>query len=560
MNTAVHEKASVAEMLLADSAAEGKRFESDRDATDAVDFGATLTGLIARTPSARHSNGGNLTASSAAAGTLKENADASTFGVDAADERGQVSTTLAPKVGATARKALQVLKDGAQISTSRIPQDDSRTTTSRSKSVAAQPDNHPGVSPSMNPSSAETKDRTSIQADPSPIHNNHKSAPAKDASRPILDQLAKGEEAPRSTASATAKITDLAGTSPTEASDSAALAPVPMKTTDLAKVAGSTRIDAELSRPVTMTPLVDNAAHLHVDPVADGTSSAPSTQDSNGAAMTHLLDRADSASTPKELNQSDDDATASSAESSKSVQSTSDSASQAVESSQPSQLSGSSQPPESSQTSQSSQSSQSSRSSQSSQSPGASKSWQSSQFWRDSQTRIEALDGGVALTRRGRGIESTEPASTTADPANLQNAATPGVDAHAPASAPAVAAIRLTPEIASASESSRNVNLTIPLESGQTAQASVRERAGAVDVRISTPTAASAQRVSGEIDSLRQNLDAAGIRLGHAEVSYQPGSGGGQDRGSNNRETYQPPAAKPSVNSKEVFVMNEVTP
>ena len=546
MNTAVHGKASVAELLLAESTAEGQRSDGDRQAADTVDFGATLTSLIDRTPSAKHSKGGNLTASSAAAGSRKESADASSFGVDAADERGQVSTTLAPKVGATARKAAPVLKDAAQISSSRDPQDDSRTVATRGKSVAAQPDSHPVVNLSV----AEKKDRSSIQADPSPIRSNDRSAPGKDLSPHAADGIATSGNTHRSTASAAAKITDLAGASPIEAFDSGALAPIPTRTADLAKVANSAVIDADLSRPVTMTSRGESSAHLHADSPADGTSPAPSAQGSNANTMNHLVNRADPASTPKALNQSDDSSTESSAGSSKPAQSAPDSTSHAVESSQSSPSSEASEPSQSSQPSQSSPSSQSSESS---------KSWQSSQFWRDSQTRIEALGGGVSLTRKDRDIEGTEPASTTADPANLQNAATAGVDAHAPAPAPAVAPIRLTPEVAGASESSRSVNLTIQLESGQTAQASVRERAGAVDVRISTPTAASAQRVSGEIDSLRQNLDAAGIRLGHAEVSYQPGSGAGQDRGSNNRETYQPPAAKLSVNSKEVFVMNEVT-
>ena len=97
------------------------------------------------------------------------------------------------------------------------------------------------------------------------------------------------------------------------------------------------------------------------------------------------------------------------------------------------------------------------------------------------------------------------------------------------------------------------MSITVQLASGQTAQASVRERAGAVDVKILTPTAASAQRVSSEMDGMRQNLDAAGITLGHSEISYQQGEGGRQGD-----EGYQPPAQNQSANGKEVFIMNEV--
>jgi flagellar hook-length control protein FliK len=91
------------------------------------------------------------------------------------------------------------------------------------------------------------------------------------------------------------------------------------------------------------------------------------------------------------------------------------------------------------------------------------------------------------------------------------------------------------------------------LASGQTAQASVRERAGTVEVKILTPTAASAQRVSAEMDGMRQNLDAAGIKLGHAEISYQQGDGGRQGQ-----EGYRPAAQNQSADGKEVFIMNEV--
>ena len=121
------------------------------------------------------------------------------------------------------------------------------------------------------------------------------------------------------------------------------------------------------------------------------------------------------------------------------------------------------------------------------------------------------------------------------------------------AQAPEAAAIRQAPEVSAASAPAHSVNITVQLANGQAAQASVREHAGTVDVRISTPSAASAQRVSSEIDGMRQNLKAAGMSLGRSEVSYQQGDGGSQ-----RREQYGTPEQKRSADEKDIFVMNEV--
>ena len=126
-------------------------------------------------------------------------------------------------------------------------------------------------------------------------------------------------------------------------------------------------------------------------------------------------------------------------------------------------------------------------------------------------------------------------------------------DATAPAHPVAVAAIRPTNEVTAAQNSSRSVNLTVQLAEGQAAQASVRQHAGAVDVRILSPSPASAQRVSSELDAMRQNLNAAGIKLGNAEVSYQHGDGRQQG------EQDQPRAQQQSSDDHDVFLMDEVT-
>jgi flagellar hook-length control protein FliK len=99
-----------------------------------------------------------------------------------------------------------------------------------------------------------------------------------------------------------------------------------------------------------------------------------------------------------------------------------------------------------------------------------------------------------------------------------------------------------------------SANLRVELADGQTAQATIREQAGSISVKIVTPTAQSALRVSGEIDSLRQNLDAAGVRLGNTEVSYQQG-----DRGGRNARDYRPtPQPAKSSAEKQPSTFSEV--
>jgi hypothetical protein len=158
------------------------------------------------------------------------------------------------------------------------------------------------------------------------------------------------------------------------------------------------------------------------------------------------------------------------------------------------------------------------------------------------------------LLQHDRTVISKETAAQTLDSPGVPNDSSPGVQAPPAAAHPGeVAALRPSPDLSA--EAARSVSITIALASGQTAQATVRERAGAVDVKILTPTAASAQRVTSEMDSLRQNFDAAGIKLGQADISYQQGDGAGQER-----EEYRPPQSQPPANSKEIFLLDEVVP
>ena len=107
--------------------------------------------------------------------------------------------------------------------------------------------------------------------------------------------------------------------------------------------------------------------------------------------------------------------------------------------------------------------------------------------------------------------------------------------------------------LVSPAESGRTANLTVQLGDGQTAHATIREREGSVDVKIVTSSSATAERMSGELDSMRQNFDAAGLRLGHSEVSYQNGRG---DSG-RGREQYQR-QSQADQSTNDVFTLSEV--
>lgn len=99
----------------------------------------------------------------------------------------------------------------------------------------------------------------------------------------------------------------------------------------------------------------------------------------------------------------------------------------------------------------------------------------------------------------------------------------------------------------------RIANLSVENAQGQITHAILREHAGTIDVKIVTSSSVGAQRVAGEIETMRQNFDAAGLRLGHSEVSYQDGGGRHRD------DNYKPATSSTrSNNEQETFNLNEV--
>ena len=112
--------------------------------------------------------------------------------------------------------------------------------------------------------------------------------------------------------------------------------------------------------------------------------------------------------------------------------------------------------------------------------------------------------------------------------------------------------LRQVSEPAPAIEVGRTANLTVQLAEGQTVRATVRQRDGSVDVKIVTSNSAAAERVSGELDAMRQNFDSAGLPLGRSEVSYEQRGGKDRDGQQAQRES------DPNPTSKEIFSLGEV--
>ncbi len=99
----------------------------------------------------------------------------------------------------------------------------------------------------------------------------------------------------------------------------------------------------------------------------------------------------------------------------------------------------------------------------------------------------------------------------------------------------------------------RTATLRLDLVDGTSAQANVRERAGSVEVRIVTNNQPLAQRLDNELGLLRRNLDAGGLQLQSADVSYR-----GQDGGRSGHEREQPtPPRHDKTSSSAVFNLSE---
>ncbi len=122
--------------------------------------------------------------------------------------------------------------------------------------------------------------------------------------------------------------------------------------------------------------------------------------------------------------------------------------------------------------------------------------------------------------------DSTQPASHRSGAGNGIAPATTSVsDSHGGASRPVAGPAPTPRTIATPDAVAKIANLRIDLAAGQSTHATVRERSGAVDVRIVADDQQNAQLIGSEIPSLRRALDAAGMQLKTADVQHQGGGG-----------------------------------
>jgi hypothetical protein len=514
MNTAVHGKASLVEMLLDASSSAGKSGPDDHDKTNTVDFGATLTSLIDQTAAGKGASARNPGTSAAVTVHGKANATAPTALESASADSATTSspsTADAPTafeltvsaVEQALSKSASTPKSGGKTPASAQTSDaPAPTSSTRSDSLAALLANQT-LPTKAGASAANASSPTQISASNATVGTGKTSADDPNVTA-TSDDVTTGEPAVQSAVAALVAHSGVAATidAPvsdadiafdfrkelfsSKAADGAPSEPAPQVTSvsNFAKMANATHIDADANVPTTSTNRATDSTPSHSDSTSDGTSPALSTQSTSTDDM--------SSANPKPTQFSLTNFTANAA---------------------PSGLA------------------------------------------QASQKQMDAVAQAAPQPQRDRIAPNSKEASTqSTEPSALNNDSAGITDAQPAAATPEAAAIHLTTEVTAAPDPSRTVSITVQLASGQTAQASVSERAGTVDVKILTPTPASAQRVSSEIDGLRQNLDAAGIKLGHSEISYQRGDGGGRSH-----EGYRPPAQQnQSANGKEVFTLNEV--
>jgi hypothetical protein len=102
--------------------------------------------------------------------------------------------------------------------------------------------------------------------------------------------------------------------------------------------------------------------------------------------------------------------------------------------------------------------------------------------------------------------------------------------------------------------SDRVANIQVQLAEGHSAQATVSERSGNYSVKIVTSSSASAQRIASEVDTMRQNLDAAGLRLAHSDVSYRDPD----RRGREQPDLVRPNHPQRDGETESIFTLSEV--
>ncbi len=114
--------------------------------------------------------------------------------------------------------------------------------------------------------------------------------------------------------------------------------------------------------------------------------------------------------------------------------------------------------------------------------------------------------------------------------------------------------INHTPPLDHRPASSHTATLRVDLVDGASAHARIRERAGEVEVEIVTNNQPLAHRLDHGIGALRRNLDASGLQLQSADVSYR----GENNDGRSNRDPERPePPRRESGGAGAFFSLSE---
>jgi hypothetical protein len=153
---------------------------------------------------------------------------------------------------------------------------------------------------------------------------------------------------------------------------------------------------------------------------------------------------------------------------------------------------------------------------------------------RPTTTELASAVAAPASGGTGAAVPAHAPGSSHSQSIANASSSAPGVDGHGESrNAPPVAVARIhqPSQLPAGSEPARTAALKIDLAEGASARANVRERAGVVEVRIVTSDSTVAQHLVDQVGGLRRALDATGLRLHNADVSYRGESGGGRQGG-----------------------------
>jgi len=312
MSTAVHGKASLAEMLLSDGAPSGKDGKDERDKTNTVDFGATLMSLIDQKAVGKDLVAADVADSPTAPGNSKHSADATTQfdssadeadsrfskpatapgnGKHSADARTQFDSSAAEADGRFSKPAAAQKKVESESPTlAPSVEVDSHSAGVRNRSFAALLNDH-----------TVTNEPSDVGAQASNLRgNDNKASAGKDLATPAPSDKSTGDPVEKSADTSTVAQAAVTATTDlrvpdadialdfrkqpfaSKVTDDAAATPSTQITApkNFAKVVKPEPIDVQADLTTTATPRATESARSQTGSPGDGTSSALSTSNS----------------------------------------------------------------------------------------------------------------------------------------------------------------------------------------------------------------------------------------------------------------------------------------